>query len=342
MRIGSICYATTQGLGYLAKDFFDHGVISEVMIFAHPGGRPTMRSWYPDSSPVLRVRPFAGPHVDQFLSKIDACVFFETPFDWSFLGRCAERGIRTVLVPMHEWFPEHPSGEFDKIICPSLLDLDEFKRLYPLKPVTFLPVPAPVAVEWRLRERAEHFVHNAGHIGSRNHKGTEELLKALPMVRSNARFTIRCQDEKGLRRLIATSPAVAVDRRVTFVFGEVTRGELFAAGDCYVAPEKYNGLSLPLQEAFAAGMPVFTTKRFPATTWLPNETMIEAESFIRCRAAPGHLEIDEAVVAPEAIAAKIDEWFGRDISRLSLAGRDWAAEFSWCNLRDRWIEEVCS
>ena len=39
----------------------------------------------------------------------------------------------------------------------------------------------------------------------------------------------------------------------------------------FVFPEKFNGLSLPLQEARAAGMLVLATDRFPMNTWLPRE-----------------------------------------------------------------------
>ena len=39
MTIGTVCYATDQGLAHLAKDFRDAGVIQEALVFRHPSGR---------------------------------------------------------------------------------------------------------------------------------------------------------------------------------------------------------------------------------------------------------------------------------------------------------------
>ena len=45
-KIGSIVYATDQGLGYMAKDFYDHGLIDEVLVHPHTK-RDNHFDWYP-------------------------------------------------------------------------------------------------------------------------------------------------------------------------------------------------------------------------------------------------------------------------------------------------------
>jgi hypothetical protein len=330
MRVGTVCYAYSQGLGMLARSFYDAGVVNEVLIY-HQGSKPIHTEWYPTGTPVVTKPPFDKEIVRGFLDKIDVLLCFETPFDWSILKQCQERKIKTVLIPMMEWYSENPPYQFDKFINPSLLDQEYFPH------GTFIPIPAPQGT-WKQRTTALKFLHNAGNIGSRGHKGTLELMQAVEHVKSDFQLTIRCQDTHGLRQLIEKVPGIENESRVQFQFGEVPYAELFDRHDVYVAPEKYNGLSLPLQEARAAGLLVMASDRFPANTWLPTWPLIKVSSTQRVQAASGHLPVDESVIDPKDIAACIDQWYGRDITAYSLSGRDWAEATSWSVLRDRYLE----
>lgn len=336
MRVGSVGYATDQGLAHLMRDFYSAGVVQEVMIYQHPGGRPTHAEWYPPGTPVLGKRVFVGPQVDAFLDKINILLCYETPFDWTLVNRCRNRGIKTVLMPMYEWFPERPPALFDLYLCPSALDYDIFSKLCPGRAV-HLPVPVDPAT-WRLRTRARRYLHNAGHVGSRNHKGTEEVLRALPLVKSPVVLTVRCQEERLLDRLVAVVPGIQNDDRLHLTYGSVPYEDLFRGNDVYVAPEKYNGLSLPLQEARAAGMQLITTDRYPANSWLPRSGMVRPAEVRRTRVAGGYLEIDECVVDPRELARVMDELYDTDITYYSESGRRWAEVNSWVNLKPRYLE----
>ena len=46
-KVGSIVLATAQGLGYMAKDFFDNGIFHEVYIRPH-NSRDNHYEWYPN------------------------------------------------------------------------------------------------------------------------------------------------------------------------------------------------------------------------------------------------------------------------------------------------------
>ncbi len=337
MRVGTVGYATRQGIGLLVRDFYDHKIVDDVVIWRHPHYE-THPEWYPDDTPVLAQRPFHQEHVRdealKFAEKIDVLLCFETPFDWSYLKVCRDHGVRTVLVPMYEWTPEEWPAKFDRIVNPSLLDQQYFPE------GTFIPIPVPTSVVWSKRSKARRFLHNAGHIGSRNHKGTEELMRAMEFVESPIQLTIRCQDGPGIDRLCRSVPKIRDDHRVEIVKTDLSRSELFRDHDVYVAPEKYNGLSLPLQEAHAAGLAVMTTDRFPMNSWLPTSPMIPAARYDRVRVARGYREIDEAVVHPRTVAETIDEWYDQDISLLSELGRTWAEENSWAVLGPRWRREL--
>ena len=55
MRIGMVCYAYCQGLGYLAKSFYDAGLIDEVLIYHH-GGAILHPEWYPAGTRIVTTR----------------------------------------------------------------------------------------------------------------------------------------------------------------------------------------------------------------------------------------------------------------------------------------------
>jgi hypothetical protein len=332
MRVGSICYATSQGLGHLAKDFYDAGIVTDVMVFKHPGGTaPSHMDWYPKGTYEWASRPFKGEKLERWLDDIDVVLCFETPFDWVFPQRCRERGVKTVIMPMYEWFLQRPPHQFDLFLNPSLLDQQYFPQ--------GIFIPVPVRQKWTQRTHAVKWLHNAGNIGCRGHKGTLELLKAMKYVKSPIELTVRCQFPKGLRTLIDEAKC-SEDTRIKFVAGEIPYDQLFADHDCVVVPEKFNGLSLPLQEAFASGMMVMTTDRFPTNTWLPNEPLIPVESVRRAQTQGGHLEFDECIVSPQAIAKKIDEFYGKDITSLSLLGKEYGEKNSWDVLKPLYIEAM--
>jgi hypothetical protein len=306
-KIGSIILATDQGLGYLAKDFFDHGIINKVLIHEH-SSRTNHREWYPRQSIV---------HSREELLGCDALIFFEEVFDWKIIPEARQKGVKTILMPMYEC-TRSPLPYFpDLIITPSELD----QKYYPQG----TRINVPVEVKWKRRTKARVFVHNAGNGGLGGRNGTAELLKAIPLVKSPAKFIIRSQ----------AGGVVCDDPRVEVVNESVPKEKLWAEGDVFIYPEKFNGLSLPMQEAFAAGMVVMCGDRFPVNTWLPEEPMIPISGYKKERIAT---EFDSAIYTPEAIAQTIDKWYNSDIERFSLMGKIWAEQNSWAKLKDKYLK----
>lgn len=303
-RIGAIVLATHQGLGVLAKSFFDNGVIQEVLVKQH-SSRTNHYEWYPNRC----------TSEEELLSKIDTLLLFEEAWDWKVIVRAREKGIKTVLMPMYECtrcpLPYQPNV----IISPSLLD----QKYYPES--VFIPVP--VQVPFKLRSKALVFVHNAGNGGLGGRNGTKELLEAFKHVKSPVKLIIRSQ-----------VPIQQIeDPRIEYRIG--TFDDIWSEGDVFIFPEKFNGLSLPLQEAFASGMAVMAGDRFPINTWLPNEILIPVSGYHKERIAR---EIEVAEFDPKIIAETIDKWFGKDITHLSLMGKKWAEENSWEKLIHRYKE----
>jgi glycosyltransferase involved in cell wall biosynthesis len=358
MKIGTLAFTTCQGLGILAKAFYDYGIITDVLTVRH-GRRPEHPEWYPDrAGEITNLRDPAQVKVmEEFCARVDVMLFFETPFEWRLLDFCRKVGVKTALMPMYECAPAILPSIPDLFICPSLLDLRYFPnggRLsngVTVDEVVSVHIPVPVSVPWRQRTRAEVFVHNAGWGGLKGRNGTAELIKAFDLLKSPATILIRSQAD-----LAAKLAPVGADYRTASV-GIVGDGPslhvlcetfpyetLYEDGDVFIFPEKFNGLSLPLQEARAAGMLVMGSDRFPISDWLPRGPLIPVSSYRRARVSPRCVEFDEAVIDPHAIAAKIDEFCGRDITAYSQAGRAWAEGMSWAVFKPRYLtvlEELC-
>lgn len=348
LKVGTLCYATDSGLGILAKSFFDHGVVTHPIVVRH-GKHHTHDEWYPGCPQVTNLRcPRQHNMVRRHLQGLDAVLFFETPFLWNAIDWCRRSGVRTALMPMYECVPEKMPDVPDLLLCPSMLDYEVYyaPKVYRIHPQPFarargnrhpdtdlLYTPVPVEREWRLRTTAEVFVHNAGHGGLKGRNGTAEFCEALRLVKSPARYVLRMQGPAVNLHLLG-----GLADRVEIVRETAPYRQLFASGDVFVFPEKFNGLSLPLQEAHASGMCVMATDRFPNNAWLPKEPLIPVAHTRKNRIGPPYNEFDEAVIEPKAIAAKIDEWYGRDISALSLRGKEWAEGNSWARLGPKYKE----
>lgn len=345
MRVGTLCFATESGLGILAKSFYDHGVVTDAMVVRH-GRHITHDHWYPGSEQVSNINSDGEyRRIVDFASNCDVMLFFETPFVWRLIDDCRRMRVKTALMVMHECLHQQVwQHKPDLFLCPSLLDLEVIDKSYAGCMQMFLPVP--VEYPWRQRERARVFVHNTGHGGLKGRNGTKELMEVIQYVQSPIGLIVRSQE--------LIDPRLTVNIRARETFGASERigprvdlrneqcdyATLFDEGDVFIFPECFNGLSLPLQEARAAGMLVMCGDRFPMNRWLPCEPLIPVQGYAKERIGPPYNEYDRAIFDPRTIAATIDAWFDKDISEYSCQGREWAAQNSWSVLKPRYIDAL--
>lgn len=305
--------ATDQGLGYLAKDFFDHGLIQKVLIHHH-SSRVNHYDWYPESARVN----------EEQLLECDVLLLFETGFNWELVRKAKAKGIKIVLMPMYECTPDPLPVEPDLIIAPSLLDSEYYSQ----KNSMFLPVP--VNVPFKLRTKASSFVHNAGNGGIGGRNGTKEVLEAMKHIKSDITLILRSQ----------VPLKIPNDPRIRLEVGQIDKNELFSVGDVFLFPEKFNGLSLPLQEAFASGMAVMAGDRFPVNTWLPKEILIPVDHYTS--EAITRRKFACAQYTPEAIATTMLAWYNSDITKLSTKGKEFAEANSWEKLKPKYQNALSS
>lgn len=328
MNVGTICYATQSGLGHLAKMFYDNGIVSRILVVQHKVYQMFTREWYPTE---VRFQANQPRQVEQFLEGLDVLLVFETPMNqWRVVEQAKKRGIKFVIIPMYEWTPRNLPVIPNLVICPSDLDTDYFNHY----PNTRLNIPAPDEkdVPWKQRTHAIQFVHNAGHGQVGFAKGTPEVLEAFNHTTSDAKLLVRYQHkEPELHNLIQRYKE---HPKITIEEGDKSYNELFTQGDVYINAERYNGLSLPLQESCSAGMLVMTTDRYPVNTWLPDGPLFPPESIEKHRIAN---EIERAKINPKTIAQYIDTWYGKDIFDYSSYGLEWRQRNSWQALKPKYI-----
>jgi len=317
--IGSVVFAANTGLGILAKSFYDNGLVDKVLLYDHPT-YGTLEGWYKEED--------VYTDAVSFLDNIDILFLFEVaslenPKDWSIAVAAKEKGIKVVLMPMYESTSyatlKYYGGDPDAWVFPSKLDEEVYTKSNEVG--EFIPVP--VDVKWRLRKKARVFVHNAGSSNSQlwDRNGTSLLINALPYIESPIKLIFRSRD---------TSWDIE-DDRVEFRLGDADYDSMWDEGDAFIFPEAYNGLCLPLQEAFAAGMLVIAGDRFPVNTWLPQEPLLPVEKYNKTRNDWQELTLCRYNYIQ--LAALIDSWYDKDIESFSRRGLEWAQENSWDKLK---------
>jgi glycosyltransferase involved in cell wall biosynthesis len=275
--------------------------------------------------------------ITNFLSKIDVLFVFEIPFYFSLpndqgikvgydiLEEAKKLGVKRVLMPMYECTP-YPM-DADIYICPSRLDYEIYRQMYPGSNIQQLTVP--VDTLWTQRDRANTFVFNAGNGGTNDRNGVAEVIKSLDYIKSPIKMTIRSQ--KPL-------PSKIEDSRVQVKIGTMKYKDLYKNGDVFLFPEKFNGLSLPLQEAYASGMLVMTSHRNPNTEWLPNDPLIPVKGYVEDRII--NVPFQRAIIDPIDIAQTIDNWYGKNITSYSLLGKRWGEQHSWKNMLPKYLQTI--
>lgn len=307
---GTIAFDCSSGLGIQTKSFIDHGIIDKILVRPH--------STYPSEGWYEKI---ASIHEDELLDACDKLIFIETPFNWNIIPRARARGIKTILLAMYECtqypFPYYP----DVLVGCSAMEPEHYKNLGCSIPC--IHINAPVDMKWKLRTKAKVFIHNSGHGGLGGRNGTKELLEAMQYVKSPIKLLVRTQN--GSLR--------SDDPRVEIIHGSIPYEDLWTTGDVLVFPEKFGGSFLPMQEAFASGLAVMASDRFPTNSWLPKELLIPVKGYTKERIGS---EFDCAILDPKLIAQKIDEVYGTDISKYSKMGKAWATENSWEKLKPKY------
>lgn len=301
--IALIGKSNTKGLGILTREWAEHLPIDKV--------------WCKLDQMTEKVDSFNYFNDDKQidLNGIKTIILLETPYQ-DLLRRCREQGVKTILKVNYEFLPTNLKHEPDVYLCSSTLNYQE-------SPDPKVLIEDPVDTEkikFKQRDKANVFVHNAGTLGIGGANGTQELLDAIPKVKSDVKFIIRSQ-----------KPIKINDPRVDLRVGNVPNyWEMYDEGDVFVSPQKFRATSLPIQEAMASGMPVLCTDIPPF-----NEFVSYTFAYKEKRREMLSRMVNFYVPDVDSLANKIDELAGQDISKQSKQSREYAESISWNNLNKK-------
>lgn len=322
MKLGFIARADNSGLGTMSWEFSRHLPFEKILVVKN-GVYAIFTERFPRARVVHKDR-IEKEDIDWLLDGITHLLAIETPYDYEIFRLARQKCIRTVLIPMYECMGETLPVNPDLFLCPSTLDF----KLMP-RPKKYLPVPVDRSrLPFRQRRHAKVFLHSVGHGGIMGRNGTSELLAAIPMVKSDVKFIIRSQ-----KAFDYSHPKVELR-----VGNFENYWDLWSEGDVFVFPHKFDGLSLPIQEALSVGMPVLSTAMFPFLGWMPEHWFIPAIEIVQAK--PALRMIDYALVEPEQIAKKIDEFANTDITEASRTADELAKALDWKVLKERYLQVI--
>ena len=304
MQLGLIARCDQSGLSTQTWEYYRHlspakTLVIDVSGFADKAKNCNKYS-HPDRYPDAQFFPGWSPSqklIQEFADGLDVVLGAETLYG----AGIYHTGVRTVLAPNWEFF--------DTVVRPSLW-IPPTLWHYGQIPEPKRHLPNPIATDRftvNTSTQATHFLHIVGRPAIHDRNGTQQLIDALPMIKSEVTVTIRCQDASYVHQLLGRSPRPPnVDLRIESGDTE-NYWDNYTTGDVLVMPRRYGGLCLPAQEAIGAGMPVIMSAVSPNETWLPAEWLVRADLTSRFMAKnPQIVEVYTTDVA--ALARKIDQF----------------------------------
>ena len=316
MKIGLIGRCDNTGLGNMSYEYFRQLSIDKVLLIkcnnANFPERFLNYTFYDRENP-------SDEKIKQFLKGLDILLTIETPYNWNIYKLAKEMGVKTILIPMYEFTDTRRELDYvDLFMADSRIAYDkcpESRRVF---------IPCPVnrdVLPFKLRTKANVFLHNAGHGGMMGRNGTTELIKAMYYVKSDVKLIINSQ-----------YPLEADNPEITVNIGNFKNyWDLWDYGDVFILPCRFGGNFLPFNEAASCGMPVMTTDMYPHNTYLPKELLIEPH--IAAPMSLGNIRIEMSFHDPKIIAGAMDKIASQDISKYSKLANDYAEKISWDNLR---------
>lgn len=337
MRLGLIARADTRGLGIQTRAFHDHMAPTKTMVVDCPSAKPLplRRDWYPNATWITgfpTARDFAA-----WLPGLDAVYTAECPYNHELFSMAKRLGIKTVLHVNPEFLAHLNKPYLPKpsvFACPTTWMYQKIPE-----PKTLLPFPVAIGhFTPQPADRATNFLHVVGRPAIHDRNGTADLLLALESVHSQIAVTITCQEPGYVESLISANNIHLPDNIELRIIG----GDLDNYADLYknqhvmIYPRRFGGLSLPMQEACAAGIPVIAPAISPQKNWLPPEWLVPATpagSFM------AHTEVNLYTVDHIALAAKISQYANNPIFYRQSAEQALgiAKQLSWYNLKPEYL-----
>lgn len=319
MKLGLIARADNSGLGAQTWEFHRHMQPDKTLVINLSGIADAddhcNKHAYLERFPGAIVHNGLTPTpdvIEEFLDGLDVLFTAETFYSHDLLHRAHHHGVKTILQYNYEFLHMTAYPEPTLYAAPSLWRYfttrlhNKIHLPVPIATDRFTPNPNPPATP-------RTFLHPVGRPAIHDRNGTEDLIEALPLVRSPITMIFRCQRPGYVQGLLAGREFPShIDIRVD---DSAPRDywRSYQDIDAVILPRRYGGLCLPANEAIGMHIPVLMTDIDPNNRWLPSEWLIPAKQsgefqavnpVMVYRTPPTTLAlyIDNLAVSPEAYA----------------------------------------
>jgi hypothetical protein len=200
-----------------------------------------------------------------------------------------------------------------------------------------MPVDRPAEFDPGFDEprRPVRFVHSMGHFAQDDRAGTQIVAHAVKLLRSPCQLVVFCQDRRPQSPFKVAGKGVEV---VVRAGGVADRWDQFRGADVLVLPRRYGGLSLPSQEAMAAGLALVMPDVSPNEVWPGPKIPTRRAWSSRMRCGPVDLHDADPVGLAEIMARLVED--RAELDKWKAESRAWAEANTWEALRPLWLDEL--
>lgn len=324
MKIALLSYTNlTSGVGVIAHGLFKWLPGDSFLSVASSKGTAT---WTTRQMNVSSPRP---PFFKTFLRRYqpDVVLSVETNFDNGHyvFDACAERGIRTATVIMHESYNPGRT-RVGLYICPTHICFARVEE--PNKAYFELPFEIE-QFHFTPRTQARRFLHVMGYGAKYNRRQTREVVAGfLEADLPGATLTVHCLQDWRVEYGNPKDPRVTFRRQLI-----ADQRAIYDGFDVLVQPCSYAGFGLPLLEAQACGLPVITTNATPMREQVTDPVALvpvaKAQRLETKGTSPTRVNMVQQLVTAEGVADTIKLVAACDIRELSLRARRYAETRAW-------------
>lgn len=363
MRLGLIARADNTGLGIQTWEFYRamSPVKTMVVDIGDLNGNRSFPERYPRGATVVQGFPNKGD-VEEFLQDLDCVFLAEAPYNYYLYERAKQLGVKVAVQYNYEFFdwfayPHYPTP--DMLIAPSRWGYSKVQEFCDQRGIKHQYLHCPVNRDMlpaRKITKAKTFLHVAGRSAAYDRNGTETVIDASALVKSDVKIIVHFQGEQGLGHQATSSVARYMERAervggpgLVMRCGEYPDywdiykghdegdGVLKDQPDVFVLPRRYGGNCLPLNEALSCGMPIIMPDISPNNSFLPHDWLVPAEKIgeFKPRAV-----VDIYGCDPAALAAKIDEFANMTEDQMfahNLIADRLAEKISWDTMRHEYV-----
>lgn len=338
MKIGLIARGDARGIGYQTREFLRHMPVERVLVVSLENAVfPTDMSLFPSDAVQVTYSQKQGKFLGKkqvlidWLNGLDVVFAVETVYDWNLIPLARSCGTKVVIQGNPEFYQHraHPARPHpDEWWWPTDWLIDDL-------PGVVMPVPVPDDAPFLARNADEgplvvSFV--IGHAAWRDRAGAIVVGNMFRRLDQDVLMRIYCQDPD-------LPMAVPPQANVHVTAGGVEdRWSMYAGAHLLLAPRRYGGLSLPTNEAMAAGLAVAMTDCSPNHHWPIIPLPAQKGQPIRCQGGfVPHYQVNALEMADllNALAKDRDR-----VAAAQRAAQEWAAENTWAVWAPRYLDRL--